>query len=102
MRQPIAAFVLSSLLLGGCATYPAESTRQSVERAAKLYEESWQAGHPWRESKRRLAVAEAALAAGDHVAAQAEAEVAAALARAALDQAAAEANASKTRFPFAQ
>lgn len=103
MHQPIAAaaFFFFSLLLSGCAANPGESARRSVESAAKLYAESQQAGYPWRESKRRLAVAESALAAGDYAVAQAEAEVAAALARASLDQAAAEANASTTRFPFA-
>jgi|GEM_PF-5537404 len=102
MRQCLPTLCLASLLLAGCAADPAESARLAVEKASSLHAQSIQAGYPWRESKRRLAAAETALAAGDYAAAQTEAEVAAALAQASLDQAAAEANASKTQFPFAQ
>ncbi len=101
MRLSFRALGLASLLLAGCAADPAASARLAVDKASAMYVQSVEAGYPWRDSKRRLAAAETALAAGDYVAAQAEAEVAAALAQTSLDQAAAEADASKTRFPFA-
>lgn len=102
MRPSLPALCIASLLLTACGADPAESARLAVEEASSLHKQSIEAGYPWRESKRRLAAAEAALAAGDYAAAQTEAEVAAALAQASLAQATAEANALKTRFPFAQ
>ena len=102
MRPSLPAVCIASLLLAGCGADPAESARSAVEEASSLHKQSIEAGYPWRESKRRLAAAEAALSGRDYAGAQAEAEVAKALAQASLAQAAAEANASKTRFPFAQ
>ena len=81
---------------------PEAAAQEAVARARMLYDKSFDAGHPWRESRRHLQVAETALAAGDLAKTITEADTAALLAEAALEQAAGEAGASKTRFPFAQ